>query len=101
QQARGEHAAGELERDRALEQPAQPSPVLAGRETEAELDESLLDGEVEQALRERRCGEDEGVAAERLRREDVQRDDRRPEAERCGSVGPGGGGRAAPEEPRA
>src|SRR6185312_11521164 len=101
EEQRRQHAAGDLERDRALEQPSEPSPVLARRVTEAELDERLLDGQVEQALDERRHGENEGVKAERLGGEDVERDDRRAEAEYGGSVGPGGRGRAAPEEPRA
>jgi hypothetical protein len=83
QQRRREQAAAELERDRALEQPAQAPPVPALRVAEAELHERLLHREVEQALNERRRRENQGVAAERLRREDVQRDDRRPESERC------------------
>jgi hypothetical protein len=82
QQARGEDAAAELEGDRAREEAAQLSPVLARRETEAELHEGLLNGQVEQALGEGRRGEDEGVAAERLRGEDVQGDDGRAKAER-------------------
>jgi hypothetical protein len=101
QQARREQAARELERDRALEQAPQPAPVLPRRVAEAELDERLLDRQVEQALEEGRGGQHEGVTAEGLRRENVERDDGSEEAERCRGVRPGRGGRTAPEEPRA
>jgi hypothetical protein len=82
QQSRREHAADELERDRARKEAAQPAPVLAGHIAEAELDERFLDGEVEQALEERRRGQDERVAPERLGRENVECDDGRAEPER-------------------
>ncbi len=83
QQSRGEYAPDELEGDRAREQPPQASPVLARRVAEPELDQRLLDREIEQALDERRRCEHERVAAEGLRRENVEGDDRGPEAEGC------------------
>ena len=81
QQSCREHAADELEDDRAREEPAEPPPVLPRHVAEAELDQRFFDGEVEQALRERRRREHERVPAEGFRREDVQCDDRRAEAE--------------------
>ena len=77
-----ERAADELECNRAGEEPTQASPVLAGDVAEAELDQSLLDGQVEQALEEGGRGQHQRVEPERLGREDVQRDDRRTKPER-------------------
>jgi hypothetical protein len=99
QRERREHGAGELEQQRAAEEPSQPSPVLPGRVAEAVLDQRLLDGEIEQRLEEARRGDHEGVEAERRRRESVRGHDGGEEAEDCGGVDPGRGGRTPQEEP--
>jgi hypothetical protein len=76
-----EHPADDLERDRALEQPPQPSPLLARGIPEPVFHQRFLDREVEQALEESRRGHDQRVETEGLRREDVERDDRAEKAE--------------------
>ena len=96
-----EDPAGDLEDDRAPEEPTQPPPVLARQVAKAELDQCLLDGEVEQALEQPRRREDERVEAERVRREDVQRDHGPEEPENRRGVRAGGSDRAAPEQARA
>ena len=50
----GEDAAGELELERAAEEPAQPAPLLCRRVAEAVLRQRVLDRQVEQRLEESR-----------------------------------------------
>ena len=81
----------------APEEPAELPPVLSGDVAEAELREALLDGQVEQRLREADDGHHRGEPAEVLETEDPRRHDRAEDAEGDREVEPGRGRDAAPE----
>jgi hypothetical protein len=91
---------GELEPERAREETAQPSPVLAGHVPEAVLHEGLLHREVEERLQEAGREDHRRVVAEGPPRvELVRRDDRAEESEGDGRVDADARKRAADEEP--
>ena len=97
---RGERAADELELERAPEEAVQLPPVLGGDVAEAELREALLDGEVEERLREADDRHHRREAPEVREAEHPGGGDRAEDAEGDREVEPGCGRRPAPESAR-
>ena len=101
QRERGEHSAGELQLERAPEEPAQASPVLGDHVAEAVLRQRVLHRQVEQGLEETRRRQHSREEPELDEAEPAGRDDVADDAERPRAVEPDCGRRAAPEKPGA
>ena len=97
---RRERAADQLHLERAPEETVQLPPVLGGDVPEPELRQALLDGEVEERLREPDDGHHRREAPEVGEAEHPSGGDRAEDAEGDREVEPGCGRRPAPENAR-